>query len=74
MDNGQWNVQYGPSIIEEMFVKLLPVAYEAVLRINMECPDMSLELSEEEKTGMAKEVLRLAEIAALVMDEKEGAE
>ena len=74
MDNGQWNVQYGPSIIEEMFVKLLPVAYEAALRLNMECPDMSLELSEEEKTGMAKEVLRLAEIAAMVMDEKEGEE
>ena len=74
MDNGQWNVQYGPSIIEEMFVKLLPVAYEAQLKLEIESQEMDLVLDDEVKAGLAKEVLRLAEIAALVMDEKEGEE
>ena len=73
MDNGQWNVQYGPSIIEEMFVKLLPVAYKAQLDVNLD-QGRSPILTDGQKVVMAKEVLRLAEIAAMEMDEKEGEE
>ena len=72
MDNGQWNVQYGPSLIEEMFVKLLPVAYKAQLEVNIAKNGMDLTMTDDKMSGMAQEVLRLAEIAAMVMDEKEG--